>query len=159
MLFVNPLSEPEIVTLQAMRKAHPLPWTRIRAHAILLSDGGYPVQEIAQIHGVCRQTISSWIRAWESKGLVGLVDQARSGRPRKLSAQEEAQVLECLQAEPRSIKQAVAELEKQLGMKVSASTIKRLRKRAGLVLKRVRKPLVEAYRQVSQERHEYLVIV
>jgi transposase len=96
MLFVNFLSRPEIVTLQVMHKFHPLTWSRMRAHAILLSDEGYSVQEIAQIYGVCRQTVSSWIKAWENKGLVGLMDQARSGRPRKLSAQEEIEVLESL---------------------------------------------------------------
>jgi transposase len=141
MLFINPLSGPEIVTLQAMHKFHPLTWSRMRAHAILLSDEGYSVQEIAQIYGVCRQTVSSWIKAWESQGLVGLVDQSRSGRPRKLSAQEESEVLESLRSEPRSIKQALAELEKRLGIQVSVSTIKRLCKRAGLVWKRVRKSL------------------
>ena len=141
MLFVNPLSEPEKVTLQGMHKHHPMHWTRMRAHAILLSASGYRVQAIAEIYGVCRQTVSSWLKAWARRGLVGLMDQARSGRPRKLSAAEAAQVLEWLEAEPRSIKRVLAGLEKRCGHQVSITTIKRLCKRAGLVWKRVRKSL------------------
>ncbi len=141
MLFVTPLSEPEKVTLQEMHQHHPMHWTRMRAHAILLSASGYRVQEIAAIYGVCRQTVSSWLKAWARQGVVGLLDQARSGRPRKLSAAEEAQVLEWLEAEPRSIKRVLAELEKCGGRQVSRKTIKRLCKRAGLVWKRVRQSL------------------
>lgn len=141
MLFVTPLSEPEKVTLQEMHKHHPLHGTRMRAHAILLSASGYQVQAIAAIDGVCRQTVSSWLKAWARQGLVGLLDQARSGRPRNLSAAEEAQVLAWLEAEPRSIKRVLAELEKRGGRQVSMKTIKRLGNRAGLVWKRVRQSL------------------
>jgi hypothetical protein len=35
MLFVNPLTETEEITLEAMRNHHPLPITRKRAHSIL----------------------------------------------------------------------------------------------------------------------------
>jgi transposase len=113
----------------------------MRAHAILLSASGYRVQAIAEIYGVCRQTVSSWLKAWAHQGLVGLLDQARSGRPRKLSAAEEAQVLAWLEAEPRSIKRVLAALEKRCGQQVSMKTIKRLCQWAGLVWKRVRKSL------------------
>ncbi len=37
MLFVEPLSKTELISLQAMNKNHPLSWTRIRANAVLLS--------------------------------------------------------------------------------------------------------------------------
>lgn len=141
MLFVTPLSEPEKVTLQEMHQHHPLHGTRMRAHAILLSASGYQVQAIAAISGVCRQTVSSWLTAWARQGLVGLLDQARSGRPRKLSAAEEAQVLAWLEAEPRSIKRVLAELEKRGGRQVSMKTLKRVCNRAGLVWKRVRQSL------------------
>ncbi len=141
MLLVTPLSEPEKVTLHEMHQHHPFHWTRMRAHAILLSASGYRVQAIAAIYGVCRQTVSSWLKAWARQGLVGLLDQARSGRPRKLSAAEEAPVLAWLEAEPRSLKRVLAALEKRGGQQVSMTTIKRLCRRAGRVWKRVRQSL------------------
>ena len=64
---VNPLTEAERVTLQEMHKRHPLSWTRHRAHAILLSGEGYRVVKIAQIYGVCRQTVASWLKAFATK--------------------------------------------------------------------------------------------
>jgi len=138
---VNPLVEAERVTLQEMHKRHPLTWTRHRAHAILLSAEGYRVVKIAQIYGVCRQTVTSWLKAWESQGLLGLVDQARAGRPKKLSQEEQQQALAWLGEEPRSIRRVQAELKKRFGKEVSRATIKRLCKRAGLVWKRMRKSL------------------
>ncbi len=62
MLFVNPLSEAEIITLKEMHKNHPLHWTIMRAHAILLNNEKHAVQPIAKIYGVCRQVVSSWIK-------------------------------------------------------------------------------------------------
>lgn len=138
---VNPLTEAERVTLQEMHKQHPLPWSRHRAHAVLLSAEGYRVKEIAGIYGVCRQTASNWLTYWETLGLRGLIDQARSGRPKKLSIQEQQQALEWLTEEPRSIRGVQAELKKRFGKEVSRATLKRLCKKAGLVWKRMRKSL------------------
>lgn len=141
MRFVEPLSEAETETLRAMHHQHPLPWSRKRAQAVLLSAKGYPIQEIAAIHEVCRQTVSSWLTAWEQDGVVGLVDEARSGRRRTLSEAEQAQVLKWLEAEPRSIKQVQAKLKQQFGKELSRSTIKRLCKQAKLAWKRLRTSL------------------
>jgi transposase len=65
MLFVSPLSTLELNCLQEMIKDHPLPWTRIRANAVLLSDNKMPLQNIAKIYGVCRQTASTWLNNWK----------------------------------------------------------------------------------------------
>ena len=141
MLYVKPLKVEEQLTLKEMHKRHPLPWTRIRAHAMLLSAEGYQVQAIARLYKVCRQTVSTWIKMWEREGFIGLVDKARSGRPRKLTPVEEEEVLKCLQEDPRSIKRVLSELSQRWGIEVSRSTIKRLCKRAGLSWKWVRKSL------------------
>ncbi len=85
MLYVNPLTGAEILTLQEMHKNHPTHSVRMRAHGILMSYEGYRVQEIAEVYNACRQSVSTWIRAWDREGLVGLLDKPRSGRPRKLT--------------------------------------------------------------------------
>lgn len=84
MLFVTPLTEAEEATLNDAYKYHPKLWTRIRAHCILLSNQHYKLGEIASIHTICRQAVSNAIYAWENIGLVGLVDEDRSGRPKKI---------------------------------------------------------------------------
>ena len=54
---------------------------RNRAHAILLSFEKYPIDEIAVICGVHRNTISRWIERWNEFGLKGLRDVEKDGRP------------------------------------------------------------------------------
>ena len=84
LLRVKKLTEEERLTLENMKKNHPSNLTRMRAHAILLSDIGFRVQELAEIFGACRQTTATWLRVWDKKGICGLLDKPRSGRPRKM---------------------------------------------------------------------------
>ncbi len=85
MLRVKELTQDEKLMLENMKKNHPGNMPRMRAHAILLSETGFEVQEMATIFGACRQTVATWLRAWEKKGVCGLLDKHRSGRPRKVA--------------------------------------------------------------------------
>ena len=85
MLFVNPLTHTERVTLEDAYKYHPLTATRIRAQCILLSDNEYTVKEISEICCICRQSVSTAIHNWDDLGFIGLIDEHRSGRPRKIT--------------------------------------------------------------------------
>ena len=73
MIIVNPLSLQEIQTLEEMHGNHPSHAPRIRAHAILLSHTGFQLSMIARIYSVCRQTVSTWIHAWDTGGICGLL--------------------------------------------------------------------------------------
>lgn len=86
MLYVTDISAEEKLTLENMKKNYPEYMPRMRAHAVLLSETGYEVQQIADIFGVCRQTTASWLRSWAKEGIFGLFDKPRSGRPRKAVA-------------------------------------------------------------------------
>ena len=76
-LFVTGLNELEYATLQAMYRHHPNHYTRLRAHSILLSDQGRRVFDIADILSVHRQSVASWLHAWEDDGLCGLLETRR----------------------------------------------------------------------------------
>jgi transposase len=141
MLFVSNLSKVETTSLQEMVRNHPLSWTRMRANAVILSAKGIPLQDIADIYGVRRQTISVWLKSWEKKGLCGLVDEPRQGRPKILLTFQEKEIIEIVKKTPRSLNQALTEIEKRWGIKISKSTLKRLCKKANLSWKRVRKSL------------------
>jgi len=54
---------------------------RQRAHAILLSSKKHKIDELSLIFEVDRDTISEWIRRWDEKGMEGLKDANRPGRP------------------------------------------------------------------------------
>jgi len=141
MLFVSNLTKEETTSLQEMVRNHPLSWTRMRANAVILSAKGIPLQHIADICGVRRQTISVWLKSWEKKGLCGLVDQPRQGRPKKLLTFQEKEIIGIVKKTPRSLNQVLTEIEKRWGIKISKSTLKKLCKKANLSWKRVRKSL------------------
>ena len=142
MLFISEITEAEIITLQQMERYHPLAWTRIRANTLLLSKEYFTIQSIVEIHGVCRQTISTWLHAWETEGLCGLIDESRSGRPPIISDKiDEEKILEIVNDSPRSLKCVLDKIEKELGITLTLSTLKRLCKKAKLSWKRVRKSL------------------
>ncbi len=61
---------------------------RMRAHAILLSSKKYSIDAIADIYDVHRDTVSRWINNWEEKGIEGLEDRPKPGRPRKYATTE-----------------------------------------------------------------------
>ena len=141
MKFISPLDAAEIISLQWMSREHPLPWSRTRANAVLLSDQQMPLQSVASVCGVSRQTTSIWLTNWEQDGICGLVDKPGRGRRKILSSDKETEVVDLIKASPRSLNKVLAEIQKRWGIKLSKSTLKRLSKKARLSWKRVRKSL------------------
>lgn len=135
------LSDEERQELQSLKDHGETPKIRQRAHAIVLSDSGRSVNQIASIFGVTRLTICSWFARWEQSGINGLADAERSGAPCKLSTTEIKQVLKLVKAQPHSPKQVLHEIPKVIGKTISGSTLRRLLRKAGLRWKRARKSL------------------
>ena len=107
MKFVASLSDPEIHTLTDMHRLHPSRRARMRAHSILLSHQGCSLRRIADIYQVSRYAVSAWLERWHTAGLVGLYDHPRSGRPPRLTREEQHKVDQYLQAvQPVSVAQA-----------------------------------------------------
>ena len=141
MKFVSPLNTAEIIGLQWMSREHPLPWSRTRANAVLLSDKQMSLQSVASVCGVCRQTASIWLKNWETDGICGLLDKPGRGRRKILSPEKEIEVVELIKASPRSLNKVLAEIQNRWDIKLSKSTLKGLCKKAKLSWKRVRKSL------------------
>ena len=55
----------------------------LRAHLVLLSDRGFPVPQIAAIHACGHDVVRIWLQRYQQKGVAGLEDEPRSGRPLK----------------------------------------------------------------------------
>lgn len=142
MLFVKPLTADEVISLESMNNKHPSRMNRLRAAVILASGKAYPVQEIADIYSICRQSAAGWIHSWENNGIAGLFDKPRSGRPHKLSEKIEEEIVKLVTEDPRSLKKTLAKLSARFNIKdISISTIKRICKKSGLTWKRIRKSL------------------
>lgn len=82
MKYVQQLSKEEKEFLLRLLKSSPHHRTRQRAHAIILSEKKMPVETLSGIFEVHRDTISRWIDVWEEKGINGLYDSPKPGRPR-----------------------------------------------------------------------------
>lgn len=86
---------------QWLRKRQMPAAEQTRARIILLSTEGYSGTEIGKRTGVTAQTVSKWRTRFEQDGLEGLTDAPRSGRPRTISDDKVAEVIEkTLQSKP-----------------------------------------------------------
>jgi transposase len=99
------------------------------------------IKDITKIYQVDRDTVSTWIRKWEHDGPASLHDTPRSGRPPKLTPEEQQLAIASIKEEPRSLRQVVERFTTKTAKRLSISSLKRLAKRARLRWKRVRKSL------------------
>src|SRR4030042_1927492 len=56
-----------------------------RLHGVLLVAQGMSCPEVGRLLGDAPRTVEYWVRRFEERGLAGLVEGERSGRPRRLS--------------------------------------------------------------------------
>jgi transposase len=129
MKFVGELTEEEKATLRSGQSEGPGARFRHRSQALLLSNRGYRLDQLADIFEVDRDTVSGWIDAWEKQGIRGLYDAPRTGRPTIYTEAEQQQLREWIEEEPRQIKRAQSRLEATTGKASSKKTLKRILKK------------------------------
>ena len=140
-MFVLKLKKEEAETLKELWENSPSAQIRKRAHGVLLSSEKYSIDAISNILDCHRDSVSSWLHAWESKGIVGLFDKSRSGAPSRLSASDVAVIKRILTEHPHSPKTILAKFIKETRKTISMSTLRRVIKKANFSWKRVRKSL------------------
>src|SRR5258708_27237194 len=64
-----------------------------RARVLLLLADGVSLRQIQAQTGMSPRRIQHWKRSWRQKGLDGLLDAPRSGRPKKLTVAQEVAIL------------------------------------------------------------------
>jgi transposase len=137
--FVSDLSADEITTLQEMIKNHPFYRVRRRGHAVLLSYEQFGIAEIASVCKVSRNSVSSWLKAWEKEGIAGLYDLPRSGAPPKLTGPDIEIIGKFIKEHPNSPKIIMAKSIEKTGKIFSMSSLKRIVRKLRMRWKRVRK--------------------
>ena len=118
-----------IHTLKCAMRNGPLPCVRERAHAILLSNKGYSLAQIADVFDVQYQTISRWIDDWELSGIHGLYKDHKGGKPSIYNDQERQRLADLIAEEPRRMSYAQAKLEDETGKSASLKTLQRMAKK------------------------------
>ena len=71
-----------------------------RLHGVLLVAQGLSCPQAAELLGDSPRTVVNWVQRFESRGLAGLSDEERSGRPSRLSEAQMAQVEVALRDSP-----------------------------------------------------------
>jgi len=140
--FVTPLTQSQVDELnQWIRHQDIHERTKIRLRSILLSHAQYTLDEIGEIQQVDRDTVSSWINAWERDGIEGLFDRPKLNRRPLLNDSEQEVLRQLLTFAPRSAKEVGLKLQQQTGKSLSLCRIRRWAKRFGFKWKRARKSL------------------
>lgn len=73
-----------------------------RLHGVLLVAQGMSCPEVSRILGDAPRTVEYWVRRFEDKGLAGLVERERSGRPRRLNDRQLEEINTVLRQPPES---------------------------------------------------------
>lgn len=128
--YVRPLTDQERDQLVETHRSHPSFALRHRAQAILLSAKGHNLKALQATLGVSRDTVSAWLDRFEASGVAGLAHQSGAGRP-PLYTEEDVQRLKGLiDQEPRSPRQAWAQMQGLTGKKSCLETVKRALKKS-----------------------------
>lgn len=122
------LAEIEKVTLQEGQKNGKTKAFQERCHCLLLSSQGYQVKELADIFRVSEISIYTWLKRWETGGIVSLRDKPGRGRRAILQAEDLDQIKQTVQENAQRLRIAREKLKVELGREFSAKTLKRFLK-------------------------------
>ena len=154
MRYIEQLTSPEKITLEegyANGKKHHF---RQRCFALLLSNQGYTIPQIATLLGVRQETVRNWFDRWETMGIVGLMILPGRGIKAMLDNLGEIDVdtiKKQLKNDPQSLKNVAQSLSEFLGFHVTIWMLKRfLKKKLGFTWRRFRKCL-----KALQNEEEY----
>lgn len=91
-----------LAELQTALKASPTKQGYVRMVAIEKLIEGWDSTTVASFSHVTTQTLRNWIKAFNARGLDGLIDKPRSGAPRKISSKKSQQYEELIK-EPMKV--------------------------------------------------------
>jgi transposase len=139
---------------ELQRRAHEAgvrPRTRDRLEMVRLSDAGWSVPTIARHLGLCQPTVRHWLKTFLVGGFDALPDQPPVGRTSRLTPAIRDALRQELAKGDRTwtAKQLAAWIEEQYGVGVSASHLRRFRRRWKLSYQRTARSL--KHKQKPQE--------
>jgi len=124
-----------------------------RLHGVLLVAQGMRCPEVARLLGDSTRSVEYWVHRLEQEGLGGLVEKARSGRPRRLSQEQIQQIDRVLRGKPSDAGMRVhlwdgktlsGWIEKTYGVELRVRQCQRLFRQLGFRLRKPRRVLARA---------------
>ena len=135
------LTEEEDRTLRELRTATTVPQrVKDRADVVRLVAQGWPAKQVAQYLDWSIKAVRAAIQRWNQRGLGGLWDQSRSGRPPTLTEEDLACVEQWLREDERTYnaKQLVNRLKDERNVEITADNLRQVLKARGIHWKRTR---------------------
>jgi len=130
-----------------------------RLHGVLLVAQGMTCPEVSRWLGDAPRSVQYWVRRFEARGLAGLSEGQRSGRPRRLSDAQLEEVERALRQTPRDVglsgtlwdgKTLSAWIERRFQVHLAVRQCQRLFRQLGF---RLRKPRpVIAHADLEQQK-------
>jgi transposase len=88
------IKEADRLQLQSMVRSRSMPHSLVRRARIILRSGdGQSNREVARRCGVSAPAVSHWRRRYQERGLAGLHDELRPGRPRTYDDEKVAELI------------------------------------------------------------------
>jgi len=124
-----------------------------RLHGVLLVAQGMTCPEVAKLLGDSPRTVENWIHEFEKRGLAGLVEGERCGRPRRLGEEQLEEIGAVLRRTPRDFgldsnlwdgKTLAAWIEREHGIELGVRQCQRLFRQLGFRLRKPRPALARA---------------
>ena len=124
-----------------------------RLHGLLLVAQGLTCPEVGRMLGDAPRSVEYWVRRFEARGLAGLVEGERSGRPRRLSESHLREVDTVLRRTPRDVgltgtlwdgKTLSVWIERHCGVRLGVRQCQRLFRQRGFRLRKPRPLLAHA---------------
>jgi transposase len=133
-----------------------------RLHGVLLVAQGLTCPEVGRLLGDAPRSVEYWVRRFEQRGLAGLAEGQRSGRPRRLSEAQLEEVDRALCQTPRDFgltgtrwdgKTLSAWVEQHFQVHLAVRQCQRLFRRRGFRLRKPR-PLIAHADPERQQTHK-----
>lgn len=155
------LTDEQVTELEDAINHSPHAEVRQRAIAVRLLHKGYKPEQVAELVAISANTIWMWHRRWREGGMGGLQDQARSGRPRKATAEYCHILEETLNSEPASygysftvwtMDRLRTHLEQKTGIRLSQTRFAMVLEREGYVYRRPKRDLTSKQNQTAKQQ-------
>lgn len=136
----SPETEKLLLRISKQSKSHQV---RQRANCIILRYQGFSLPQLTQIFRVSRKTLYNWFNRWEKQGLIGLYNQKGRGRKAIFNQEQQEQIKQWVEAEPKRLKKVIVKMNEQWGIKVHKETVKRIIKKFKMRWKRLKRGLAK----------------
>jgi transposase len=133
-----------------------------RLHGVLLVAQGLTCPEVSRLLGDAPRSVEYWVRHFEERGLAGLVEGARPGRPQRLSKAQLPEVQAVLRRAPNKVglsgtlwdgKTLQVWLARRYGVRLGVRQCQRMFRQFGFRLRKPR-PLIAHADPVLQKTHK-----